>query len=103
MTRPRREAPERVLLLRALEEGRGLDANAAAGLLGLAKRNARAHLQLLHADRLVRVASWRCNGRGPWYPIYALGDDADAPRPGRQDKLARVRARRRIGFAGLTL
>ncbi len=78
--RKRREAPEFELMLRAMAAG-PMTVKDVAVELGITARNATHYVRAAHEDGLVHVASWAKKDRGPWYPVYVLGDDLDAVSP----------------------
>lgn len=45
----------------------------------------------LKEEKLIHVADWRINTRGPHEPLYAIGDEKDEPNPERQSNSVRSR------------
>jgi len=94
--RKREDSAEYVLALRALEDGQKFNKYSLATHLGIHPRNAREYIDLLLANNIVYVDIWQqSKNRGPWFPVVAMGSRRSAPKPGKDEKLARLRARRR--------
>lgn len=96
MTRKRIDSPESKILLREMESD-NIDYKDAAELLGVHPTNARRYLEALHAAKLIYVSLWRKSTMkpGPYWPVFDLGDEADATYPGEEIKRQR-RIRRQL-------
>jgi hypothetical protein len=78
--RPRNEQPPLVLIRRLLEK-QDMNAYQLAVSLGLHVRNIREYMKILHNRHTVHISAWESSGRGPFVPVWGLGDYADADKP----------------------
>jgi hypothetical protein len=78
--RQRSEQPPAILILRLLEK-HDLSAYQIAEKLGLNVRNTREYMKILRGYHQVHVSAWESHGRGPFVPVWGLGDYIDAERP----------------------
>ena len=95
--RPRAESPNYTLALRYLSKP--MTTVQLAQRLGIAVRNARAYVQLLHKEKKIYVHAWlpkRC-------AVYMAGDEPNAPYQGAvsaQERARRTRTKAQIASGG---